>query len=128
MSHMTGILVVDDEESMRKLLCRALKRAGYDHVSTAADGIEALERLKESSFRLVILDVLMPRMGGMEALLEMRRTDPDLQVIILTGKAQVEAGPFDNLAGKLAVRHVFQKPVDLVDLLAEVDAAMNGTS
>jgi DNA-binding response OmpR family regulator len=127
MDGVAGILVVDDEESMRNLLCRTLRRAGHENVDLAADGQEALEKLAGSDFALVILDVVMPRLGGIETLMEIRRTHPSLEVIVVSGRVQVDASPFEILTENLGVRRVFQKPVDLQVLMEEVGAAIDGS-
>jgi CheY-like chemotaxis protein/anti-sigma regulatory factor (Ser/Thr protein kinase) len=81
---MKKILVVDDEPALRDLFGEVLTRAGYS-VETAADGVEALERLNADSFDLLLLDVWMPRMTGLEVLAQMRQGHSPVRVIITTG-------------------------------------------
>lgn len=85
-----GILVVDDERGIREGCRRALLPLGYtvDLADTAAAG---LRMLREGSYDLVLLDLMMPGMSGMEALGRIREIDPDIVVIIITGYATVEA-------------------------------------
>ncbi len=85
-----GILVVDDERGIREGCRRALVPLGYtvDVADTAATG---LRMLREGSYDLVLLDLMMPGMSGMEALGRFREIDPDIVVIIITGYATVEA-------------------------------------
>lgn len=83
------ILVVDDERHIVRLVEVNLARAGYD-VVTAYDGVEALEKVKTEEPDMIVLDVMMPRMDGFEALKRLQ-ADPDTQdipVIMLTAKAQ----------------------------------------
>jgi two-component system sensor histidine kinase/response regulator len=86
----SGILVVDDERGIREGCRRALVPLGYtvDVADTAAAG---LRMLREGSYDLVLLDLMMPGMSGMEALGRFREIDPDIVVIIITGYATVEA-------------------------------------
>ena len=72
---MSKILVVDDDPTTRHLITHQLRRAGYT-VADAADGQKALERVRREPFDLVLLDVWMPRMGGLELLERLRRRKP----------------------------------------------------
>ena len=100
---MTRILVVDDEESIRLTLETFLSKAGYE-VEIAEDVPTALERLKEGNFDVVVSDVVMPRVTGVELLQTIRQQSPRVQVIMMTGQptietaaAAVRAGAFDYL-------------------------------
>ncbi len=86
------ILVVDDDHASREMLTRRLQRVGFQ-VDSAASGQEALERIADVSFDLVLLDRAMPRMGGMEVLRALRekQTARDLPVIMVTAEAQSES-------------------------------------
>ena len=97
------ILVVDDEEVMRDVLGSVLGGEGYS-VRFAATGPDAIAELKESPVDAVILDLMLPGMSGLEVLDEMKRTDPDLPVLMLTAQASIETaiaamkkGAFDYL-------------------------------
>jgi CheY-like chemotaxis protein/anti-sigma regulatory factor (Ser/Thr protein kinase) len=81
---MKRILVVDDEPALRDLFSEVLTRAGYS-VETAADGLEALERMRADAFDLILLDVWMPRMNGLEVLARLREGHSPARVIITTG-------------------------------------------
>ena len=83
------ILIVDDEMSVRSVLVQVLERYGYA-VTEAADGEQALERLKEKQFALVITDIKMPVMSGLEVLKKTRQSYPDTQVIIITSHASLD--------------------------------------
>jgi two-component system, cell cycle sensor histidine kinase and response regulator CckA len=82
------ILVVDDEAFIRDIARTALQTCGY-RVLLAADGLEAVEvfRREHEQIRLVVLDLVMPRMSGGEALVEMLAIDPEVRVLISTGFA-----------------------------------------
>ena len=83
------ILVVDDEESIRDLLRLVLTREGYS-VVTANGGEEAIEYLEAQRFDLVITDLVMPRVNGVEVLRAARRIDPNYPVMVITGYPSVE--------------------------------------
>ena len=77
------VLVIDDEESLRDLLQLALRESGYA-VETARDGVDGLEQLKSKKFDLVLLDVWMPRMNGLELLTELQQLPAPPRVIMMT--------------------------------------------
>jgi len=77
------VLIVDDEELIRELLRKALSEAGYQ-VEQAADGAAGLERLKSSSFDVVLLDIWMPRMNGLEVLASLHELPSPPRVIVMT--------------------------------------------
>ena len=115
-----NLLVVDDEPDMRDALTAALRREGLC-VSTAANGVEALEKVQGQSFDLIITDVRMPRMGGLALLQELKRTSAMIPVIMMTGYGRIEdaveamkAGAFDYLL----------KPFSLEDLKTVVMKAL----
>jgi two-component system sensor histidine kinase/response regulator len=85
-----NILVIDDERGIREGCRRALTPAGYN-VEVAETGGSGLRQLREGSFDLVLLDLMMPGMSGMEALDRIHEIDPEIVVIIITGYATVEA-------------------------------------
>ncbi len=108
------LLLVDDEAEFRRITSATLSRRGFI-VSEAADGEAALESIGREKPDVVLLDLKMPGMSGIELLQLIRESDPALPVIILTGHGDFESA----VAGiKLEVVDFIQKPVD-VDLLAE---------
>ena len=86
---MKRILVVDDEPALRELYTEVLQGAGYE-VSTASDGAEALDRLHAESFDLLLLDIWMPRMNGLEVLGRLREQESPPRVIVTTGDTTPE--------------------------------------
>src|SRR6185369_8879638 len=83
------ILVADDEESMRWVLSKALKRKGFS-VDLAQDGRQALAMIQENSYDLAILDIKMPGMTGLDLLDRIRETRKDLLVVIMTAEASMK--------------------------------------
>jgi DNA-binding NtrC family response regulator len=115
-----NILLVDDEPDMREALTAALHREGLC-IFTAANGVEALEKIQGQSFDLIITDVRMPRMGGLALLQELKRTSATIPVVMMTGYGRIEdaveamkAGAFDYLL----------KPFSLEDLKTVVTKAL----
>jgi len=83
------VLVVEDERSMRDLLALMLRKEGYA-VETADGGVQATSRLAKDPFDLVITDVSMPGMTGLELLRHIRRTSPEASVILMTAYGSKE--------------------------------------
>ncbi|MHA1179212.1 MAG: response regulator, partial [Alphaproteobacteria bacterium] len=82
------ILLAEDDDSMRGFLVRALEKAGYD-VIAYANGEEAFERLKTDPFTLLLTDIVMPRMDGIELARRASELDPELKIMFITGFAAV---------------------------------------
>ncbi|MGD9867548.1 MAG: cell cycle two-component system response regulator CpdR [Hyphomicrobiales bacterium] len=116
-SQVNRILLAEDDADMRKFLVKALENAGYDVVSFG-NGIEAYERLKEEPFTLLLTDIVMPEMDGIELARRAAELDPDLKIMFITGFAAVALNP-DNRAPKEA--KVLSKPFHLRELVNEVE-------
>lgn len=114
---MTRILLAEDDDSMRGFLKRALERAGHD-VIAFENGADAYERLKEEPFTLLLTDIVMPRMDGIELARRASELDPDLKIMFITGFAAVTLNN-DIDAPKDA--RVLSKPFHLKDLVNEVE-------
>ena len=100
------ILIVDDEKNIRLTLSRALETLGVE-VDSAQDGEEALVKLKEKEFGLILLDLHMPGVDGMEVLRQVREIRPDIRVVIITAYGTVELAVE---AMKLGAVDFVQKP------------------
>jgi len=109
---MSNILIVDDEQSYRQLLSLVFEGDGHT-IRTAANGLEALQLLKEGPADVVISDVRMPDMDGIEMLRAIRETTPDLGIVFMTAFASVEAA---REAFKLGADDFIQKPFDVEEL------------
>ncbi|HWU40639.1 MAG TPA: response regulator, partial [Candidatus Acidoferrum sp.] len=83
------ILIVDDEEQMRDLLAKVLEKNGYQ-VSSAGDGGHALSLLEREPMDLVVTDVRMPGLNGMEALRAIKELNPDIVVLIMTAFGSID--------------------------------------
>jgi DNA-binding NtrC family response regulator len=119
MSAKPRILIVDDEDRFRTTLAKLLTVRELE-VKTAASGREALEELKANPYDIVLLDVKMPEMSGVEVLAEIKKIDRGLEVIILTGHASVDiAVEIMRLGGY----EYLLKPCPLDELMEKIDAA-----
>jgi two-component system cell cycle response regulator CpdR len=114
---MNRILLAEDDNDMRRFLAKALHNAGYDVVSFD-NGRSAYERLREEPFTLLLTDIVMPEMDGIELARRATELDPDLKIMFITGFAAVALNP-DSHAPKDA--KVLSKPFHLKDLVREVE-------
>lgn len=113
---MVRILLAEDDESMRAYLARALERSGYDVVAVAT-GAEAVPYLNGDRFDLLLTDIVMPEMDGIELAQKASAIDPAIRVMFITGFAAVALQ-----GGRTAPEaKLLSKPFHLKDLVAEVD-------
>jgi len=113
---MKRILLAEDDSNMRRFLANALERAGYE-VIDFDNGISAYERLQEEPFSLLLTDIVMPEMDGIELARRATEIDPDLKVMFITGFAAV-ALHSDSQTPRDA--RVLSKPFHLRELVSEV--------
>ncbi len=114
---MNKILLAEDDNDLRRFLEKALDNAGY-HVIAYDNGASAYDRLREEPFNLLLTDIVMPEMDGIELARRATEIDPDLKVMFITGFAAVALNP-DSQAPKDA--KVLSKPFHLRDLVNEVE-------
>ena len=117
---MKQILVVEDDRTTQHLLASILKNAGYS-VTLAADGVEALEKLSAGGFDLVITDIWMPKLGGLELLAKLRAEPQHPRVLVLTS----DSTPETLLRALREQAHQYlNKPVDPKGLIEMVESAL----
>jgi DNA-binding response OmpR family regulator len=115
----TRILLVDDEQSIQTLLSYPLRKDGY-HVTSALDGAEALRRFEEGRFDLVILDLMLPQMGGVEVCRQLRSRS-QVPIIMLTAKGSET----DKVAGlEVGADDYITKPFSMREFRSRVKAAL----
>lgn len=114
-----NILIVDDEEEFRDLTSKRLEKKGLK-VKTAESGEKALEILEHSYTDVVLLDVKMPGMDGIETLRRIRAMKPLVEVVLLTGHASVDSG-IEGM--KLGAFDYLMKPIDLEPLVEKLTDA-----
>ena len=118
---MIRILLAEDDEAMRTYLARALERNGYD-VSTAATGKQAFDLVESGTFDLLLTDIVMPEMDGIELAQKAQALVPPPLVMFITGFAAVALQANDAVPEA----RLLSKPFHLKDLVREVDALFSG--
>lgn len=119
----TNILIVDDEANMRRGLRDNLEFEGYK-VDEAVDGLDALKKFDTSSFSLIILDVMMPNMGGFDVCKKIRQSGSEVPIILLTAKGE----EIDKVLGlEIGADDYVQKPFSVRELMARVKAILRRT-
>ncbi len=113
------IMIVDDEARFRITLGNLLRSKGLD-VITFGSAVEALQEMERGAFDVVLLDVKMPEMNGVEALAEIKKIDAGIEVIILTGYASVDVAVEIM---KLGAYDYMLKPCSVDELTAKIEAA-----
>jgi len=116
------ILIVDDEQWIREVFRDFCGFTDVFEVELAADGEEALVKLRESDYDLVTLDLIMPEMSGLDALSEIKKASPRVPIMVITGNATDKVV---NQAGVLGACRVMYKPVQLENFIAEVSSALS---
>ncbi len=119
-STMAKIILAEDDDDMRRFLVKALEKAGHQ-VTAFGEGASAFEEIKQATFDLLLTDIVMPEMDGIELARRAADLDPHLKIMFITGFAAVALHP-DSKAPKDA--KVLSKPFHLRDLVAEVDRMM----
>jgi DNA-binding NtrC family response regulator len=121
MSDKTGprVLLVDDEEKFLDVLSQRLGTRGID-AETSTSGEEALVKIKNRNFDAIVLDVMMPGMGGIETLKRIRKEYPELQIIMLTGRGSVDKAVEAMKEGAI---DFLEKPADINKLMDKISEA-----
>ncbi len=117
---MARILLAEDDNSMRFFLARSLEVAGHE-VLAFADGEDALPALTAGPFDILISDIVMPRIGGIELAVRAKEIHPTLPVIFITGFSAVSIEDLDTVEG---VSQMLSKPFHLNSLVDAVDRAL----
>jgi len=117
---MARILVVDDEAPLREMVRQMLQRDGH-RVDTAGNGIEALQRLNEARYDLMVLDMLMPGKDGIQTTLETKKIYPEIKILAVSGGRRAISANFNlSSAGLLGADAALEKPFDWAALRAAV--------
>ena len=118
---MAKVLVIDDEPGIRGIMCRVLETAGHD-VTDFANGAGAIEHVRQEPADLVITDLFMPEVEGIETIREIHRLRPDMPIIAISG-VDFEGGDYLRVARKFGAVATLRKPFlpsDLVELVSRV--------
>jgi len=131
---MQEILVIDDDEGVREALRRQLERVGY-RVRLATDGADGLARMRERAPDVVITDIIMPRLNGVEVIAAIRREFPSVRIIAISGGGNYDPAHFQPnaittsaylaAADKAGADLILTKPFDSADLRAAITRALS---
>ncbi|NQT74038.1 MAG: response regulator [Chloroflexi bacterium] len=116
------VLVVDDEDHIRSIVCRMLQAEGYE-TAGAINGPDALAKVEAEEFHLMLLDLKMPGMNGLEVIRKVKVENPELTTILLTGVADNDE--IKSAAANEGAYAVLTKPCGLQDIINCVDNAFN---
>lgn len=119
---MARILITEDEDSLRSFVARALRLDGHE-THEAADGAEGLEKLSEGAFDLLLSDIRMPVMDGIELVHRAHSEFPEMKILLMTGYAE-QRERADDLSAKIV--DVVSKPFALPDIRKAVAMALAG--
>ena len=123
---MAKILVIDDDEQCSQLLRAVFEQANHT-VATACNGKSGLHMSRAGHFDLVITDVLMPEKDGLELIMELRRDNPEVKIIAISGGGVLYAEDCLKMAKLFGAQHILKKPIDIKELLqiaAELNSAV----
>ncbi len=119
---MANILLVEDIDIVRFALSTLLKASGHK-VTEACDGIAAMRAIYDVRFDIVVTDVFMPEMDGIELIRQLRDSHPDVKIVAISGGGAGQLAEFAmNTASKFGADVALQKPVDNDTILANIDA------
>lgn len=122
---MAKILVIDDNDAMRSVLKVGLEAAGH-LVLEAANGTEGLRQIEAGGVEVVVTDLLMPEMDGIEVIFSVRKKYPSLKVIAISGGGQLPPEGYLKIAQRGGARQILMKPFKLEELLQAIKNELNG--
>ena len=120
---MAKILIVDDEEQLRDVLRCVLQDEGHEIVE-AADGYAALEQFRQTPTELVITDIVMPDKEGLETIIDLKRTNPSVRIIAMSGGGRNSPHDYLDMAKKLGATEVIAKPFSIDEFLMCVNRVL----
>ncbi len=122
---MACILIIDDEDDLRRIMRNALEKQGHD-VFEACNGAIALDLFEHHPADLVVTDIMMPESDGIEIIIALRRKDPDIRIIAISGGGRIGDTDYLTMAEKFGATQVLAKPFrrqQLVDAVGDCLAA-----
>lgn len=119
-----SILIVDDDETIRRLIIRLLEKEGYTAI-VANNGREGLEKYDKSIIGLVITDIIMPDMEGIEFIISLKKLNPEIKIIAISGGGYLPASDYLETAKDFGVIESFSKPFDIMALINKVKESLN---
>jgi CheY-like chemotaxis protein len=124
---MPRVLLVDDDDLSRNTIHQMLERAGYEVKSTPS-GREALQWYRQSPPDLVVTDLIMPDTDGLELIQELRRSDPQIRILAISGGGRVNANEYLTVARRFGAVGILAKPFSNQELREAVQAAMGNAA
>jgi CheY-like chemotaxis protein len=122
---MEKILIIDDDVDFRIMLIKLMERNGFE-VRGAANGIEGLNTIREFPASLIITDIIMPEMDGIETIIQIRRDHPEMKLIAVSGGGRIGPTDYLNAARALGAHKVFTKPFDNDEFVSYVHGLLKG--
>ena len=113
------VLLIDDDDLVRKILRRVLEGADFEVVE-AADGDEGIRSYEAEPINVVVTDILMPKKEGIETIIELRRINPEVRIVAISGGGRNDGQQYLKMAGKLGADRMLPKPVRPKALLEAV--------
>ncbi len=120
---MKKILIIDDEALIRKMLGKLFEKNGYE-VLAAHNGNQGIQLFKDHDPDLVVTDLIMPEKEGMETIRDIRKLNPEVKIIAISGGGVVDPELYLTLARKFGAQYSFSKPIDNEKLLLAVKALL----
>ncbi|MBT8341159.1 MAG: response regulator, partial [Desulfatitalea sp.] len=105
------VLIVDDDPQIRKLLREIVRDLGHRSLE-AGDGAMAIDAFNKGPVHLVITDILMPEKDGIETIMEMRTSKPEVPIVAISGGGRLTSGVYLSIAERLGVAKTMAKPID----------------
>lgn len=124
---MAHILIVDDDPAVRDNTARLLAGKGHAVVE-AESGDQALSYVDETAVDLVIMDIVMPDKGGLEAIMEIHALHPRIPAIVMSGKVPLGTAAVDSLMEHCGAKAILSKPFTAAELFAAVEKALAASS
>ncbi len=118
---MPRILVVDDSAGLREIMSIGLRASGYE-VAQAGDGRRALRLQREKPYEVIVTDLFMPEMDGIETIQTLRQEFPDIAIVAISGVPTRTGADFLEVAAKLGADRVLRKPFTIPELVEAVEA------
>ena len=122
---MARILLIDDDQIVRTVLKRLLVSAGYEVVE-AIDGNEGVTSYQEQGADLVLVDIFMPTKSGLEVLQELKRFDPDVKMVSMSGVGIQDGLDLEDYAKRYGALEALQKPIEKEVLLRTIETVLQG--
>jgi CheY-like chemotaxis protein len=120
---MPHILIIDDDAAIRDVLFEMMQLEEFD-ATVAENGLKALKLLEQSPFDCIITDIVMPEKEGLETILYVRKTYPDIPIIAISGGARIKPESYLDIATRFGARYVFSKPFERKKLIAAIKSCL----